>query len=1045
MTGHFSPSGSERSGARWRRTLKFGPSLVSLTALVWAGHALAQTTITSDTTAPLVTSTAGDVTVNAGASIKPASGVAVTIDSSNSVTNSGLIQFQDKNNVTAVLVQGGNTASVTNNATLQVDDTSSTTTDSNGIVHGAFANGSGRFAIRLIGPGAVTGSVTNAATAVINVKGDNSAGISLETGLTGSLTSPGAITAAGTNVFGIHATGAIGGDLTLAGTITASGQNAQAISVSDVGGAVNISGTVTATGYRYTTRSTDPNFLKLLAPDDLLQGGPAVTIAGNVGKGILLDSVTTTDSTGVTSTTAANVSSSSGAPAIIVGAAGRNITVGNVGTGTDAFGIEIKGSALGSGVYDGIVATGVQVGVAGGSVDTTGGIRVTGTVGATSFAADATALHVNGGTNAAVIRNEGGIAAVMSSDAAGAGARALVIEAGANTPVLQNSSSISANATGQLGDAVAVVDHSGTLAEVENIRDIRAGRTLSDPNATITGHAIALDLSANTTGVHIIQTDPSAGVTPPSIEGEVRTGSGGDRLEFLAGSVTGDLTLGAGANALTVDGGATVKGGLSADGGTLALTVGTGALTVNSANSIALTSLQLGAGSQIVLTADPANNSATHLDVAGSANIASGAKIGVRLASLLQTSATYTLIRADHLTSGSIDTSLLGSVPFLYTSSLSTDTTAGTVSATLSRKSAQDLNLPANTAAAYDPMIAAVNRDTGLRGALLAQSDRAGLINLYNKLLPEHSSSIFDATEATVDAFARPVDDRQDPRGTGFWLQETNLGLFSDGHTDEPGYKAWGFGVVGGYELPATALGVLGVTLGGATNSIYPDGADSAADLHENMMEAGVYWRVSRGGFTANARLAGDYVSVRSDRVISILGGDGLAVNRTANGSWSGYGVNARLMGSYETHFGNVYVRPLASLQYVRLMEGSYSESGGGDGMDLAVQSRTSSRVSAFAGVAVGALYGAQHSWGPEALIGYKGVASNNLGVTTARFVAGGDFFTLQSEDVSGSGAAAHLSLKGENGSGAFAIEGGAETRNGLSIYDLRLAGHVQF
>ena len=38
-----------------------------------------------------------------------------------------------------------------------------------------------------------------------------------------------------------------------------------------------------------------------------------------------------------------------------------------------------------------------------------------------------------------------------------------------------------------------------------------------------------------------------------------------------------------------------------------------------------------------------------------------------------------------------------------------------------------------------------------------------------------------------------------------------------------------------------------------------------------------------------------------------------------------------------------------------------------------------------------------------------------------------------------------HLALKGENGSGAFAIEGGAETRNGLSIYDLRLAGHVQF
>jgi hypothetical protein len=95
--------------------------------------------------------------------------------------------------------------------------------------------------------------------------------------------------------------------------------------------------------------------------------------------------------------------------------------------------------------------------------------------------------------------------------------------------------------------------------------------------------------------------------------------------------------------------------------------------------------------------------------------------------------------------------------------------------------------------------------------------------------------------------------------------------------------------------------------------------------------------------------------------------------------------------------------------------------------------------------VAVGALYGAQHDWGPEAMLGYKGVLSNNLGVTTARFVSGGDAFTLRSNDVNGSGAAAHISLKGENGSGAFAIEAGAEERSGLSIYDLRLAGHIQF
>ena len=597
-----------------------------------------------------------------------------------------------------------------------------------------------------------------------------------------------------------------------------------------------------------------------------------------------------------------------------------------------------------------------------------------------------------------------------------------------------------------MADAVAVIDRSGSVVEVENTGNIKAARTLSDPTVAISGAAVALDLSANTTGVHIIQTDASAGLALPNIDGRITTGSGGDKLEILSGTVIGDINLGAGANALTIDGGATVTGGLTAQGGTLALNVATGSLTINTASQLSLTSLNLGATSQTIVTADPATGLATHMDVAGTATIASGAKIGVRLNSLLETSATYTLIRADHLVSGSIDTSLLGSVPFLYNSALSTDVANGTINATLSRKTAAQLNLPANTAAAYDPMIAAVNKDAGLRGAMLAQTDRPGLINLYNQLLPNHSSSIFDSAQATVEAFAKPLDDRQDPNGTGFWMQEANIGLFSDGRTDEPGYKAWSFGVVGGYELPARTLGVLGVTVGAATNTIYPDDVDSAADLHSNMMEAGVYWRVSRGGFSANARVSGDYVKVNSSRVISVLGDDGLAVNRTANANWSAYGFSARAMGSYETHFGKVYVRPLATIEYLSLTESSYTESGGGgDGMSLAVASRTSSRVSGFAGVAIGALYGQQHDWGPEALIGYKGVAANNLGVTTARFVSGGDAFSLRSNDVSGSGAAAHLALKGENGSGAFAIEGGAETRDGLSIYDLRLAGHVQF
>jgi hypothetical protein len=84
-------------------------------------------------------------------------------------------------------------------------------------------------------------------------------------------------------------------------------------------------------------------------------------------------------------------------------------------------------------------------------------------------------------------------------------------------------------------------------------------------------------------------------------------------------------------------------------------------------------------------------------------------------------------------------------------------------------------------------------------------------------------------------------------------------------------------------------------------------------------------------------------------------------------------------------------------------------------------------------------------SWGPELLVGYRGVVQETLGDTTARFLSGGDAFTLSADQLGGQGVAARVSYKGENRSGAVAIEGGAELRDGVSIYDLRLAAHLLF
>ncbi|MEO8113007.1 MAG: autotransporter domain-containing protein, partial [Phenylobacterium sp.] len=636
------------------------------------------------------------------------------------------------------------------------------------------------------------------------------------------------------------------------------------------------------------------------------------------------------------------------------------------------------------------------------------------------------------------------ITATLLSDAQ-ASARAVNIEAGAHVLDLQNDLTISATASGQKADAVAIVDHSGTLSFLENTRTISATLAPTDPLATVTGRAIALDLTANTTGVHISQIDFSSGATPPSITGEVLLGSGGDRLDILAGTVTGDIALGAGANALTIDGGAAVTGRLTADGGTLALSLANGSLQINNAGVIHATSLNVSAASKLVFTADPAAGGATELDVAGSAVIASGAKIGLRFASLLTGSATYTLVRADQLSVGTIDSSLLGGVPFIYTSSLAVSPAAGTVAVTVTRKTAADLQLPAATASAYEPLIQALGRDSRVSDVVLAQTTRAGLIGLYNQMLPNRSGGVFQAAAAATEAFARPLDERQDAGAGGFWVQEVNTGLVSDGHDDLPGYKAWGLGFVGGYEWPVGGLGVLGATLGADSNQIDDDGAASGAQLIASLVEAGVYWRGGWRGFSANARLAGDYLSMTSDRVVSAADSDGTNVSRTARGRWSGTGLSARVNAGYEVRWNSLYLRPQASLSYMRLMEGGYDETGGGDAVDLTVDSRTSSRLAGFAGVALGAMFGDDVSWGPELLVGYRTVVSEQLGATTARFTSGGDPFSLAADEVGGQGLAAHLSFKGENSGGGFALDLGTEMRDGLAVYDLRLAAHFQF
>jgi hypothetical protein len=1059
------------------RTL-VAPAL-GLSVLAAGGSAWAETTISTETTAAVATSTVksgapDDISITSAGTIKPPAGTAVTLDSDNKVTNAGTIQFTDVDNSVGVLILGGHTGALTNSSLIQVGGTlGATDSDGDGDVDGPFVSGSGRYAVRVTGPAAFTGDITNATGGSLVVQGNDSTALSVETNLIGSIFSQGSLSTVGDRTFGLRATGGVSGDVSLLGVVSVQGKDAVGVYLGgDIAGRLVIQSSVVATGYRSTARSTTQSVLDKLDADDLLQGGSAVVVTGNVAKGFLVDIPPTLSSTntdvdgdGILDTAEGSgaILAYGRAPAVVIGAVGRSATLGDVGTGDDAYGMVVRGAISGAGVYDGVDATGLQIGVAGGGlVDLSGGLRVQGSITAGSYKADSTAVHIAAAARVPTIWNQGTISSSVTGET-GATARAMLIDPGASMTTLANAGTISAVIVGSSGQAIAVQDLSGSVRSVENLRTISASISPADTSLTNVGKAIALDLSANTTGVSIHQAgladvtaangltdtdgDGVSDSTEPAIIGQILLGSGSDQMRIENGAVAGDIAFGAGANSLLVDGGATVKGAITANGGTLGLTVGSGVLTQERAGTLNLSSLDLGAKSTLILAADPAAGTHSELDVAGVANIATGAKIGIDLKSLLKGQATYTLIHAATLNSGALDTSLLGEVPYLYSASLSTDALAGTINISLARKTAAGLALPAATGAAYDPLIEAIDTDSVVRDAFLAQSTRAGLLRAYNQMLPNHSGAVFEAVAASADATGRAIADRQGADAGGGWLQETSVVAQRDGTADSPGYKATGFNLVGGVERDAAGLGILGATFGLGSMEVKDDGASAAQTLSVNRVEAGGYWRYVSGRLVFSARLTGSYIKADSHRAIFIYDdSDALLAKRVADGSWSGWAVNGGVAASYEGRIGGLYARPTASLDYLRLEEGGYSEKNGGDAVDLHVSARQSSRSTGFAGVVTGTRYGDNDSWwGPEVTLGYHEIGQAEAGSTTAKFLSGTNSFTLLADEIKGGGMVARVALKGESAGGAFAVEGGAEARDNISIYDLRLAAHFRF
>jgi len=252
--------------------------LTSLTVSpAWAQDST-DVTIDMERAGPVTTSgEGGDLTIVTGGSVVlTQSGAAVTVDSDNVLSNSGIISAEDVNDAIGVNLIGGNNRSFIQAGQISINESFvAEDTDNDGTVDGPFAEGSGRTGILISGASPFAGNVEQQSMASTTVEGNDSFGIRLEatSSLLGNLDLGGVVSTIGANAVGVGLEGQVIGNLALSGSITTTGENATAVRVSnDVDGQIRHTGQIVNTGYRFAQRLpiTQRN---LLDAEDQLQAG----------------------------------------------------------------------------------------------------------------------------------------------------------------------------------------------------------------------------------------------------------------------------------------------------------------------------------------------------------------------------------------------------------------------------------------------------------------------------------------------------------------------------------------------------------------------------------------------------------------------------------------------------------------------------------------------------------------------------------------------------------------------------------------------------
>jgi hypothetical protein len=989
--------------------------LSAATAALLAGPAFAAgpTTISSATTTALKTSTSGDITIDANGSVTiTAASPVITIDSSNSVTNSGTIS--NKNTTSAIgvkidLSSGPLTGSLDNVGTIDLTGT-----------------GTNKFGILMTGSNIFTGNLLIDTSSKVNVSGDNSFGLDIATGSTlqGNLTINGTIAvtsgtaAAANNPVGVRIDGTINGNVLIGGAVNAIGSNAEAfIMTGNLNGSFTNKGTIEASGTG-TPSSTATN----------PEAGVGLAFAGNITGGFLNNGPTSP-----ADTTARGLISTAGqSETILISPTAGGISPGNpitIGLFNDTilgsiYSFINRGTISASPLSPNLNAIAMRVQGSSNSINVTfsGGLFNSGLFSATT----SNNASLTGGNLAAAIwigdyatipeivndkaeSNDGVISATISG-VKGGSAYAIRLDPLANQSVnttINNSGVIAALASTSDTSisslaAYGIFDQSGMINMINNTGTISAQATKLDGNTQI---EVAAELSTNTSGVTFLNGAGS------SVIGDVIFGTGNDLFSIIgaagsgnAASMVGNLKFGGGSDQLTIGGDASVTGAVTEIlGGTLNVEVmALGTLNISNDSTsgpvndfnVNANSFKIDSGGTLGIALSEAfNTTAIPVISAQSATLDSNTVLNLTFGSFLtvpvnQTSQTFILVDTplSHLTIGNLaqlQGQVCTNVPFFFQGSVTCLTQVDTATDSqlvlnLTPKSRDQLGLvPGSFGYTMFPFVnAALATDNELGSGVIN-----GIMNTddakatYAAFAPDVTGSSRAVAIALTDQATNAVAARQralrmyaaQEGNATMWGQEFVERLDNTGKAAGGQYRNTGFGFALGLDGGDPYDGHFGGAFtfySGDTSEQVPRDTRTTSEWY--MLTGYSDWRGK--GLFFDSQLSVGYGTLMGKRHLDIGGVSRVAdSNRKSLLFAGGFTTGVVFSG------GGTVFTPQLSIDGLELREDGYAEAGGGTGFDLQVQPYYAKSLRAF----VGADLRQDLNFGdfylqPEARVGYR-------------------------------------------------------------------------